>query len=324
MEQPLNIKCASTTTDSDGSIYGKFVIEPLERGYGTTLGNSLRRILLSSLTGAAVTSARFDGISHEYSTLPGVLEDILDIMLNMKGVVLKTELEDVQTIRLDIDKAGEITAGDLQLPANIEVINPNWYICTVNEGGSIHAEFTVETGRGYVPADQLQGSEAADALPIDASFMPIRRVSYTVEDTRVGQRTDYDSLTLEIWSDGSVDVSSALSLAANKLIEHLLPIASLSGVPTVVSQPQIEEEEDDTQAPNITIEDLELSVRAFNCLKRANIHSIQELLLKSENDLLNIKNFGKKSSDEVIERLRAFGLDLKPSPQDSLAMMDHG
>ncbi|MGE0200392.1 MAG: DNA-directed RNA polymerase subunit alpha [Candidatus Melainabacteria bacterium] len=320
MEHPLNIKCVNTTTDSDGSIYGKFVIEPLERGFGTTLGNSLRRVLLSSLPGSAITSVQFEGVTHEFTTIPGVVEDVLDIMLNLKGVVLKSSAADKQYLRLDVDKPGEVYAADIETPADVKIINPDRLICTLSKGGSIHAVMTSENGSGYAAAEQLNdGKAAVDTLSLDAVFMPIRRVAYTVEDTRVGQRTDYDKLTLEIWSNGSIDVSTALSEAANLLIEHLVPVASLSGAPTTfVSMAQTEERRvaDDTDAPNISIEDLELSVRAFNCLKRANINSISELLQKSEHDLLNIKNFGKKSSDEVVERLRAFGLDLKPSPED--------
>lgn len=314
----LNIKCINTTTDSDGSIYGKFVIEPLERGYGTTLGNSLRRVLLSGLPGAAVTSVRIEGISHEFTTIPGVVEDVLDIMLNLKGVVLKSNATEPQYLRLDIDKPGPVLAGDIETPADVKVINPDWHICTISEGGSLHAVLTSDTGKGYVPADQNTSNKAVDTLTLDAVYMPIRRVAYNVEDTRVGQRTDYDKVTLEIWSNGSIDVSTALSMAAGQLIEHLMPIAALTGIPTLVQQSpaEVTKSESQVQTPNITIEDLELSVRAFNCLKRANINSIAELLLKSEHDLLNIKNFGKKSSDEVIERLRAFGLDLKPSPVD--------
>lgn len=317
MDQQLTIKCVNTTTDSDGSIYGKFVIEPLERGYGTTLGNSLRRVLLSSLPGCAITSVRIEGVSHEFTTIPGVVEDALDIMLNLKGVVLKCNSDEPQYLRLDADKPGEVVAGDLEVPADVKVVNPDWPICTLSEGGSFHAVMTAETGRGYMPAEQSTDNKAVDTLTLDAVYMPIRRVAYTVEDTRVGQRTDFDKLTLEVWSNGAVDVSAALAQSANNLIEHLVPIASLTGIPTLVAQPQPEEKEDEVEAPNITIEDLELSVRAFNCLKRANINSIGELLQKSENDLLNIKNFGKKSSDEVIERLQAFGLNLRPNPEEA-------
>ncbi len=316
MEHQLNIKCVNTTTDADGSIYGKFEIEPLERGFGTTVGNSLRRVLLSSLPGCALTSVRFEGITHEFTNIPNVVEDVLDIMLNLKGIVLKSTSDEPQYLRLDVDKAGEIYAGDIEVPADVKIINPDRHICTISKGGSVHAVMTAESGTGYLPAEQSPNS-SVDTLAMDAVFMPIRRVSYYVEDTRVGQRADYDKLTLEIWSNGSFDVSSAISQAANHIIEHMVPIASLSGIPTLVTQTQVEEKEDEVEAPNISIEDLELSVRAFNCLKRANINSISELLLKSENDLLNIKNFGKKSSDEVIERLQAFGLDLKPSPADA-------
>jgi DNA-directed RNA polymerase subunit alpha len=316
MDQQLNIKCVNTTTGSDGSIYGKFVIEPLERGYGTTLGNSLRRVLLSSLKGCAITSVRIEGVTHEFTTIPGVVEDVLDVMLNLKGVVLKCDSDEPQYIRLDVDRPGPVLAGDLEVPAGVKVVNPDWHICTISEGGSIHAVMTSETGKGYVPADTNTTNKAVDTLTLDAVYMPIRRVAYTVEDTRVGQRTDYDKLILEVWSNGSIDVSTALSQAANLLIEHLVPIASLSGIPTLVSQAQTDvETKEEMQTPNITIEDLELSVRAFNCLKRANINSIAELLTKSESDLLNIKNFGKKSSDEVIERLQAFGLSLRPNPE---------
>lgn len=323
MDQQLNIKCVNTTTDSDGSIYGKFVIEPLERGYGTTLGNSLRRILLSGLKGCAITSVRIEGVTHEFTTIPGVVEDVLDVMLNLKGVVLKSNDDEPIYVRLDIDRSGPVLAGDLEVPADVKIVNPDWHICTLSEGAGIHAVMTAEVGKGYVPADNNTSNKAVDTLTLDSVFMPIRRVSYTVEDTRVGQRTDYDKLSLEIWSNGSMDVNSALSQAANMLIEHLVPIASLTGASTLIPQFQKEvETKEDVQTPNITIEDLELSVRAFNCLKRANINSISELLTKSENDLLNIKNFGKKSSDEVIERLQVFGLNLRPDPESALQPVD--
>jgi len=315
----LNIKCLNTTTDSDGSIYGKFVIEPLERGYGTTLGNSLRRVLLSGLTGCAITSVRIEGVSHEFTTIPNVTEDVLDIMLNLKGVVLKTNNNEPQYLRLDVDKSGPVVAGDIEVPADVKIVNPDWHLCTVSDDGNLHAVMTAEVGKGYVSADHSNSSKAVDTLALDAVYMPIRRVTYSVEDTRVGQRVDFDKLTLEIWSNGSIDVSSALSKAANMLIEHLVPIASLSGIPTLVTQTTLESSKavvESADTPNITIEDLELSVRAFNCLKRANINSIAELMLKSEHDLLNIKNFGKKSSDEVIARMKTFGLNLKPNPED--------
>lgn len=317
----LKIKCVNTTTSSDGSNYGKFVIEPLERGFGTTIGNSLRRVLLSSLEGAAVTAVRIEGITHEYTSIPGIVEDVIDIMLNLKGLVVKVEDDEPKTLRLDIDAAGPVLASDIELPAGVKVINPDWLICTVSEGGSIHAEIVVETGKGYIASDAIQESKTdmpVDMLPIDATFMPIKKVSYNVENTRVGDITDYDKLILEIFSNGSVDVNNAITQASNLLIEHFMAITSLTGQPTTltVGAPAvIEEEPEEEPVPTISIEDLELSVRAYNCLKRASINSMQELLKKSEYDLLNIKNFGKKSSDEVIEKLRQFGLDLAPNPE---------
>ena len=303
----LKIKNVTTTTGSDGSQYGKFSIEPLERGFGNTIGNALRRVLLSSLEGAAVTAVRIEGITQ----------------LNLKGMVVKTDSKEPQQLRLDIDRPGPVLASDIQLPAGVKIVNPDWLICTVAEGGSIHADIIVETGKGYIAHDVLKdnnGGMPIDMLPIDATFMPIKRVSYNVENTRVGDVTDFDKLNLEIWSNGSVDVNVALSQAANILIEHFMQIAAITGTP-VITMPQaaapVEEEEvvDDTSAPTISIEDLELSVRAYNCLKRASINNMAELLKKSEHDLLNIKNFGKKSSDEVIEKLHQFGLDLMPNPE---------
>ena len=315
----LKIKCINTTTSSDGSQYGKFVVEPLEKGFGTTIGNALRRVLLSSLEGAAVTSIRIEGITHEYTSIPGIVEDAIDIMLNLKGLTIKTEDKEPQHLRLDVDRPGPVLASDLQLPAGVKVVNPDWLICTISEGGSISADITVETGKGYRTVDVLKenkGSIPIDLLPIDASFMPIKRVSYNVENTRVGDVIDYDKLTLEIWSNGSIDVSSALSQSANLLIEHFMQIASITGQPAVIpSQHVVEDVEEEAQTPSISIEDLELSVRAYNCLKRASINSLAELLKKSEHDLLNIKNFGKKSSDEVIEKLHQVGLELQPNPE---------
>ncbi|MBQ3819178.1 DNA-directed RNA polymerase subunit alpha [bacterium] len=314
----LKIKCVNTTTSSDGSQYGKFVIEPLEKGFGTTIGNSLRRVLLSSLEGTAVTAVRIEGITHEYTAIPGILEDVIDVMLNLKGLVVKTDSQDVQYLRIDVDRPGPVLAGDIQLPAGVKVVNPDWLICTIADGGSFHADITIETGKGYVAHDVPRDdrNSAIDYLPIDATFMPIKRVSYNVESTRVGDSIDFDKLTLEIWSNGSIEVTNALSQASNLLIEHFMQIAAITGQPVVTPSISLDEEDvDDAETPTMTIEELELSVRAYNCLKRASINSMSELLKKSEHDLLNIKNFGKKSSDEVIERLHHFGLDLAPSPE---------
>lgn len=318
----LKIKTVNTTTDSNGSQYGKFVIEPLSKGFGNTIGNSLRRVLLSSLEGTAVTAARIEGITHEYTAIPGIVEDVIDIMLNLKGLVIKTDSKEPQTLRIDVDHAGPVLASDIQLPAGVKVVNPDWLICTIAEGGSFHADITVETGKGYVPHDvprDAKAGQSIDILPIDATFMPIKRVAYNVEPTRVGDSIDFDKVTLEIWSNGSVDVTAALSQAAQLLIDHFMQIAAITGQPVVINQPAAvtaeEETKEEEPATSITIEELELSVRAYNCLKRASINTMSELLKKSEHDLLNIKNFGKKSSDEVIERLHHFGLDLAPNPE---------
>ena len=227
----LKIKNVNTTTSSDGSQYGKFVIEPLERGYGATIGNSLRRVLLSSLEGAAVTSVRIEGITHEYTSIPGAVEDVIDIMLNLKGLVVKTESRDVQHLRLDVTRSGPVLASDIELPAGVKIVNPDCLICTLAEGGSIHADIVVEVGKGYVTQDVLKEQKNGmpiDMLPIDAAFMPIKRVSYVVEPARVGENLDYDKLTLEIWSNGSIDVTQALSKGANLLIEHFSQISRVN------------------------------------------------------------------------------------------------
>lgn len=313
--EPIKIKCLENKTAADGSIYGKFVIEPLERGYGTTMGNSLRRVLLSQLDGAAVTAVRIEGITHEFTTVPGVVEDVIDIMLNLKGLVVKSYSNDPQYLHIDVEREGPVTGRDIHCPADVTIINPDWQICTLSEGGRIRAEITVERGRGYVSADMHSAyKQAIDVLPIDGVFMPVRRVSYTVEPTRVGESTDFDKLTMELWSNGALDATEAISQAARELVEHLLPIAELSGKPMVPAATQPQQEQG--KHTSISIEELELSVRAYNCLKRANINSLGELLKLSYDDLMNIKNFGRKSADEVIERLRQFGLALADSPKE--------
>jgi DNA-directed RNA polymerase subunit alpha len=240
-------------------------------------------------------------------------------MLNLKGLVVKTDSKEAQHLRIDVDRPGPVLASDIQLPAGVKVVNSDWLIATVADGGSFHADVIVESGKGYIANDVPRDAKGVsiDVLPIDATFMPIKRVSYNVESTRVGDQIDFDKLTMEIWSNGSIDVTTALSQASNLLIDHFMQIASITGQPSVTAVAGSVEEtvEDGSNAPTMTIEELELSVRAYNCLKRASINSMQELLRKSEHDLLNIKNFGKKSSDEVIERLHHFGLDLAPNPE---------
>ena len=291
----LKIKCVNTATSSDGSQYGKFVIEPLERGFGTTIGNSLRRVLLSSLEGTAVTSVRIEGITHEYTAIPGVLEDVIDVILNLKGLVVKTDSRDAQHLRIDVDRPGAVLASDIQLPAGVKVVNPDWLICTVADGGSFHADIIVESGKGYVANDVPRDARGAsiDVLPIDATFMPIKRVSYNVENTRVGDSIDFDKLTLEIWSNGSIDVSSALSQASNLLIEHFMQIASVTGQAINVAPVTEEENNDETDenSPKMAIEDLELSVRAFEAKNK---------LFKDEMDRL-FKNRMLELEDKKIE-----------------------
>ncbi len=219
--EPIKIKCLENKTHADGSIYGKFVIEPLERGYGTTVGNSLRRVLLSHLEGSAVTAVRIESITHEFTTVPGVVEDVIDIMLNLKGLVVKTFSQEPQYLHLDVERPGPVTGRDIFCPADATIINPDWQICTLAEGGRIRAEITVERGRGYVPADaHSQFKQAIDVLPIDAVYMPVRKVSYNVEPTRVGESTDFDKLTIELWSNGAIDASEEISQAASQLNDH--------------------------------------------------------------------------------------------------------
>ena len=240
-------------------------------------------------------------------------------MLNLKSVVVKTDFNEPQHLRLDATKPGPVLAGDIELPAGVKIVNPDCVVCTLSQGGSIHADITVEVGKGYVATDVLKEQKNGlpiDLLPIDAVFMPIRRVAYNVESARVGESLDYDKLTLEIWSNGSIEVGAALSKASNLLIEHFSQIAGITGAPVQAKPEIIEEVTQEVAAPTLSIEDLELSVRAYNCLKRASINSMTELLKKSEHDLLNIKNFGKKSSDEVIEKLHQMGLDLQPNPEN--------
>ena len=306
-------------TSSDGSQYGKFTIEPLERGFGTTIGNALRRVLLSSLEGTAVTSCRIEGITHEYTAIPGVLEDVIDVMLNLKGLAIKTDSKEPQQLRIDIDKPGPVLASDIQLPAGVKVVNPDWLICTIADGGSFHADIVVETGKGYVANDVPRNAKSGasiDMLPIDATFMPIKRVSYEVENTRVGDSIDFDKLTLEIWSNGTVDVTTALTQAADLLIEHFVQISAITGktnhkeLEEAVDAPE-EVVEEAEQEPSITIDELELSVRAYNCLKRAGIHTLQDLVNRSENDMMKIRNLGKKSLKEVLDKVKELGLLLR-------------
>lgn len=286
--------------------YGRFVCEPLERGYGTTLGNSLRRVLLSSLEGAAVTSVKIDGVLHEFATIPGVREDVTDIILNLKELCLKAHSDEMQTMRIDFEGGGAITAGDIEVSSDIEILNPELHLATVEEGFSLHMEMTVETGKGYVAADRNKKSDhVIGVIPVDSIFSPVLKVNFTVEDTRVGNRTDYDKLTLEIWTDGSVGPDESLGNAA-KILQEALSIFRLSASamdPTPLLPPV------DPNDP--TIEELDLSVRSYNCLKRAGINHVSDLINKTEDEMMKVRNLGRKSLEEVKKKLVDLGFGLR-------------
>ena len=303
---------------SDDNRYGKFICEPLERGYGTTFGNSLRRMLLSSLEGAAVTSIRIDGVLHEFSTIPGVRDDVTNIVLNLKQLCLKMEGNEPKVIRIDAEGEKEVTAADIVCDADIEVLNPDLHIATLNEDGKLKIEMTVERGRGYVPADKnKKPDDTIGVIPIDSIFSPVQRVNYTVQDTRVGNVTDYDKLILEVWTDGSMRPEEAVSKAAGILVMHLKLFQNMDGIPEEeeVEETTFPEEEEDTSSKvlDMTIEDLDLSVRSFNCLKRANINTVADLTAKTEDDMMKGRNLGRKSLEEVKKKLEDLGLSLMES-----------
>lgn len=310
MEKP-KIECVELTEDNT---YGKFVVEPLERGYGITLGNSLRRILLSSLPGAAVTSVKIDGVLHEFSTIPGVVEDVTDIILNLKQLSLKVHSDEPKIIRIDAEGEGEVKAGDLHCDADVEILNPDLHIATLDKGGRLVAEIAVAKGRGYVPADQNKTPDMPiGVIPVDSIFSPIRRVNYTVEHTRVGNRTNYDKLTLEVWTNGTVRPDEACSWGAKILKEHLELFLSLTDDADNIEVMQEKEEDERNKLMEMAIEELDLSVRSYNCLKRAGINTVAELCAKSDEEMIKVRNLGKKSLEEVKSKLAAIGLSLRQS-----------
>lgn len=301
---------------SEDNRYGKFICEPLERGYGTTFGNSLRRMLLSSLEGAAITSIRIDGVLHEFSTIPGVRDDVTNIVLNLKELCLKMAGNEPRIIRIDVEGEKEVTAADIICDADIEILNPDLHIATVNEDGKLKIEMTVERGRGYVPADKNKNpDDTIGVIPIDSIFSPVKRVNYTVQDTRVGNVTDYDRLILEVWTDGSLRPEEAVSKAAGILVMHLKLFQNMDGLPEEEEEEEAtfpeEEEDDSSKVLDMTIEDLDLSVRSFNCLKRANINTVADLAEKTEDDMMKVRNLGRKSLEEVKKKLEELGLTLK-------------
>ncbi|ASR41875.1 DNA-directed RNA polymerase subunit alpha [Ligilactobacillus agilis] len=294
--------------------YGKFIIEPLERGYGTTLGNSLRRILLSSLPGAAITDVQIDGVLHEFSTVEGVLEDVTAIILNLKKVALKIDSEDAQALEINVVGPMDVTAGDINGSSDVEILNPDLHIATVAEGASFHVRMNADKGRGYVSASDNKAKNdemPIGVLAIDSIYTPIERVNYQVEKTRVGQKNDYDKLTLDVWTNGSITPSEAISLSAKILTEHLTLFVDLTDE-AKNAEIMIEKEETHKEKMlEMTIEELDLSVRSYNCLKRAGINTVQELTNKSEADMMKVRNLGRKSLEEVKAKLADLGLSLR-------------
>ena len=294
--------------------FGKFVVEPLERGYGTTLGNSLRRVMMASLPGAAITSIQIDGVLHEFSTVQGVTEDVTQIILNLKKVSLKIESEDAKDLELDVKGPAEVTAGDIQGDGDVTILNPDLHIATVADGAELHIMMTADKGRGYVPADQnklrLSGLEIG-TLPIDSIYTPIERVNYTVENTRVGQSNDFDKLTLDVWTDGSLTPTAAISLAAKILTEHLEMFVNLTEEAKDAKVMVEREETHQEKVLDKTIEELDLSVRSYNCLKRADIQTVKDLTERTEADMMKVRNLGQKSLEEIKLKLADLGVGFR-------------
>ena len=307
IEKP-RIECLESPDDIS---YGKFVVEPLERGYGTTLGNSLRRVLLSSLPGYAPTSIRIAGVQHEFSTIPGVKEDVTEIVLNVKGIIAKLYSDTPKTVRIEASGEGEVTAGSIQQDAELEVLNPDWHIASLGPDGALSMEITLDHGRGYIPADKNKSAQQViGTIPVDSIYAPVLKVNYAVENTRVGNQTDFDKLTIEVWTDKTISARDALSLGAKILCDHFTLFTDLSDTIgnscTVVEK---EPERPDT-VMKMTIEELDLSVRSFNCLKRANINTVEDLTNKTEEEMIKVRNLGRKSLEEVEHKLAMMGLSL--------------
>ena len=312
IEKP-RIECVA---NSDDNTYGKFIVEPLERGYGITLGNSLRRILLSSLPGAAVNSIKIDGVLHEFSTVPGVVEDVTEIILNIKSLSLKMHSEGSKVIYIDANGEGPITAGDIITDQDVEILNPDLHIATLNGDHRFYMELVISTGRGYISADKnKQAGQPIGVIPVDSIYTPVKKVNYTVENTRVGQITDFDKLTFEVWTDGSINPDEAISIGAKILSEHLNLFVDLSDQ---AKHTEIMVEKEETKKEKVlemTIEELDLSVRSYNCLKRAGINTVEDLTNKTEEDMMKVRNLGRKSLEEVLQKLQALGLLLTPSEE---------
>ena len=311
IEKPT-IECVYSDDDKN---YGKFIVEPLERGYGITLGNSLRRILLSSLPGAAVTSVKIDGVLHEFSTIPGVKEDVTEIILNLKRLAIRLQ-DNTKTVLLDQVGPKEVTAADIALDGGLEIFNPELHIATLDEGAHLVMEIDMAKGRGYVLAENNKTETTPiGVIPVDSIYTPVRKCNFTVENTRVGQVTDYDRLVLELWTDGSITPQEGVSIGAKIMEDHLRLFINLTA-DVADMETMVEKEESQTEkALEMTIEELELSVRSYNCLKRAGINTVEELTQRTEEDMMKVRNLGKKSLDEVKHKLEELGLSLKPSDE---------
>ena len=308
IEKP-NIECVEL---SDDGSYGKFVVEPLERGYGITLGNCLRRILLSSLPGVAVKWIKVDGVLHEFSTVPGVKEDVIEMVLNLKSLSANLHANEEKIVRIDAQGPGKVTAGDIIADADVEILNSDLHIATLEDGAKLEMEIALANGRGYVPSENNKTEDMPiGVLPVDSIYTPVIKVSYHVEDTRVGQIADYDKLTLDVWTDGSIKPDEGVSLAAKIMNDHLKLFIDLTDHVENVEIMVEKEEDKKEKVLEMTIEELELSVRSYNCLKRAGINSVQELAGKSEEDMMKVRNLGKKSLEEVQQKLQELSLDLK-------------
>ncbi len=296
---------------SDGT-YGRFVLEPLERGFGTTLGNSLRRVLLSSLPGVAVTSIKIDGVQHEFSTVPGVKEDVTEIVLNMKGLIAKIHGEAPKTIHIEAEGECEVTAGDIKVDSEVEILDPGMHIATLGPGAKLYMEIVIDKGRGYVPSERNKQKIAnvIGAIPVDSIYTPVLKVNYTVENTRVGQITDYDKLTIEVWTDGTISAKEAVSLGAKVLTEHLNLFVDLSDEAYTADIMVEKDDKGKEKVLEMTIEELDLSVRSFNCLKRAGINTVEDLVNKTEEEMMKVRNLGRKSLEEVMAKLDALGFSL--------------
>ena len=292
--------------------YGRFVVEPLERGYGMTLGNSLRRILLSSLPGAAVVSVQIDGVLHEFSTIPGVIEDVTEIILNLKRLSLKIHSDEEKMLEIDAEGEGVVTAGDIRADSDVEILNPELHIATLASGARLHMRIFARRGRGYVPAERnKKDDQPIGVIPVDSIYTPITRVNYRVENTRVGQVTNYDKLTLEVWTDGSIRPDEAVSLGAKILTDHLALFVGLTDGAKETETMKEKEEDKKEKVLEMTIEELDLSVRSYNCLKRAGINTVGELCSRTEEEMMKVRNLGRKSLEEVVEKLSALGLSLR-------------